>query len=337
MSADQSKHQHVDAETLQAIKTRYQTEYMLRAKSKLGFWNAFRGQDGRLKKLESIAARLMDKDIANGTLTARLKQDLAQEQADKRAAQNQPAAALPSDISYTDMTQELFEDQQRQTRRKPEPENYNVNIPDVARLQQIDDTGFLFFVLESLDPFDLSSPGYVECPELKAIREKKIPAGYEKPPTFATIVTKQFAITPTGDVVRDEKLKNTLILMHSDTQEDLIKTGSTAIAYYNKYGKIPMRAREEFMLEQTKEALRSAGYEFTPRYENFCMNVLNHVAMQTLTFNPPAPQQPQKPQVNVTVTFNLPAGKQDKPATAAKPAKSKGKKAAAAPKPKKAS
>lgn len=292
-----------NAAYLSALKQRYQTEYMLKAKSKLGWWNIFRGSDARLKQVEQIADKMIKKDIASGQLQARYEADLAQDSATPQAP-----APLPTAVDYTDITAALTQPQPT-VRQRPEPQDYNVNIPDVAHLQKASDSDFLLYVLETIDPFDLRSPGYVECAELKAIRQKTIPKGYEKPPTYATIVTKQFDITPSGEVVRDEKLKNLLILMHSDTQEDLIKFASYAIACYNKYAKIPLRLREEFMLEHTKEALRSAGYAYTPRYEIFCMNVMHHISMQMVTFNqarPPAPT-PQQPKVSVTVTFDTPA------------------------------
>ncbi len=306
---------HTDAETLSAIKTRYQAEYMLKAKGKLGWWNVFRGRDARFQQVEQIAAKLMQADLADGSLQARYKSDLEREE----IAANAPA--LPAQIDYTDITNDLIAPPQ-QRHLPPEPEDYNVNIPDVPHLQASSDTDFLFYVLETLTPFDLRSPGYVECAELKALRQNTIPKGFEKPPTYATIVTKQFDIQPTGAVVRDEKLKNLMILMHSDTQEDLIKFGAQAIAYYNKYAKIPQRLREEFMIEHTKEVLRTAGHAFTPRYEIFCMNVMHHVSMQMQTFNAPK-AQPQQPKVTVTVNFDLNAQKpQDgKAPKAEKPAK----------------
>lgn len=319
---------HTDAETLTAIKTRYQAEYLLQAKGKLGWWNVFRNRDARFAQVEQIAAKLMQADLASGKLQERYQTDLAQE----AAARNNPPA-LPAQIDYTDITNDLIAPPQPRY-QQPEPEDYNVNIPDVPHLQQVSDTGFLFYVLETLDTFDLRSPGYVECAELKAIRQNAIPKGFEKPPTYATIVIKQFDITRTGEVVRDEKLKNLMILMHSDTQEDLIKFGAQAVAYYNKYAKIPARLREEFMLEHTKEVLRTAGHAFTPRYEVFCMNVMHHVSMQMLTFNAPRPQ-PQQPKVTVTVNFDLNAQKQPqdtKPPKADKAAKAP---KAAAPKQKK--
>ena len=323
-----------DAQTITAIKQRYQTEYMLKAKSKLGWWNVFRGSDGRLKQLELLADKLMKKDLANGSLQARYTADLAQ---DATAVANTPATPLPASIDYTDITNDISQPQ-APVRQRPEPEDYNVNIPDVPHLQKASDTDFLLYVLETIDPFDLHSPGYVECAELKAIRQNAIPKGFDKPPTFATIVTKQFDVKATGEVVRDEKLKNIMILMHSDTQEDLIKFGGHAIAYYNKYGKIPLRLREEFMIEHTKENLRTSGHAFTPRYEIFCMNVLHHISMQMVTFNQPRPQtqqQPQQPKVSVTVTFGDSAQKPGQPKPADKPA-AKAKKPAAAPKQKKA-
>lgn len=285
MSDNRSRIQAVDAQTRQAIKERYQTEYFLKARAKLGFWNIFLGSDARLKKIEDSAARLLEKDILNGILPTRLAEDCGREEASARAA----SAAIPSAIDYVDMTQELIEEQHQHARR-PEPQNYNVNIPDVVRLQQIDDTGFLFFVLESLDPFNLASPGYAECDELKAIRLRLIPQGYEHPPTYASVVAKRFTISRAGEVTRDDQVKNTMILMHSDTQEGLINKGVQAISHYNRDGKIPLRLREEFMLEQTKEYLRTAGYDFTPRYELFCMNVLHHVSMQMESFTTPMPQ-----------------------------------------------
>ncbi len=316
----------IDAETMNAIKQRYHTEYMLKAKSKLGWWNIFRSSDARLKQVEQIAGKLMQKDLANGSLQARYSADLQQDNTKPTTP-----APLPASIDYTDITNDLIAPP-KPVRQRPEPQDYNVNIPDVPHLQKASDSDFLLYVLETLDPFDLRSPGYVECAELKAIRQKTIPKGFEKPPTYATIITKQFDIKPTGEVVRDETLKNLMILMHSDTQEDLIKYGSLAIACYNKYAKIPLRLREEFMLEHTKESLRSAGYAFTPRYEIFCMNVMHHISMQMVTFNPPRPQaqQPQQPKVSVTVTFDA---KAQKPATTPK---TEGKaKAAPAPKQKK--
>lgn len=309
---------HTDAQTRTAIKTRYQAEYMLKAKGKLGWWNVFRGRDARFAQVEQIAAKLMQADLASGKLQERYKADIERE----KSAANAPA--LPAQIDYTDITNDLIAPPQ--PRHQPqEPEDYNVNIPDVPHLQQTSDTGFLFYVLETLDPFDLRSPGYVECAELKAIRQNAIPKGFEKPPTYATIVTKQFDIARTGEVVRDEKLKNLMILMHSDTQEDLIKFGAQAIACYNKYAKIPQRLREEFMLEHTKEVLRTAGHAFTPRYEIFCMNVMHHVSMQMQTFNAPRPQAAQQqPKVTVTVNFDLGAQKpqqDNKPPKAAAPKK----------------
>lgn len=278
--------QHANVETLNAIKERYQTEYMLKAKTKLAWWNVFRGSDARLKQVENIAASLMQKDIANGTLLARLAEDIAAEE---------NASAISKPTEPTPNPQPVFY-------HHPEPEDYNVNIPNIPQLQNATDASFLLYVLETLDAYDLRSPGYVECPELKALRRNSIPQGYERPSTLATIVAKKFSITPNGEVLRGENSKNVMLLMHSDTQDSLIKTGIYAIRSYNQHGTIPLHLREEFMIEHTKEVLRMAGHAFTPRYEIFCMNVLHHVLahMQTLA---PQPAPSQQPQVKMTFTF----------------------------------
>ena len=62
---------HTDAETLTAIKTRYQAEYLLQAKGKLGWWNVFRNRDARFAQVEQIAAKLMQADLASGKLQER--------------------------------------------------------------------------------------------------------------------------------------------------------------------------------------------------------------------------------------------------------------------------
>lgn len=343
---------------VQEARARYRAEYMLRAQSKLSWVNIFRSTDGKLKKVEQIADKMIAKDIANGKLLERLAQDMAN---DDLATKQEPAAQATSEdaaakkpedttqlpqqpMTFEDLTAQLEQEYLTQTGRR-EPQEYNVNIPDVERLQRTSDTGFLFYVMETLDTFTLGSPAYSECPELRALRTTKYPKGAERPGSFVTIVTKNFDVKSDGTVVRDDKIDNKIILMHSDRQQELIKLGSYAFAYYAKYGQIPLRLREEFMLEQTKDALHTAGYPFTPRYEMFCMNVMHHVSMQMVSFNRPRPQ-PQQPKVTVTAKINFDnsakkdkaaAPKAKKPRKAIPAAKKEGgkKTAATAPKAKK--
>ena len=115
----------IDAETMNAIKQRYHTEYMLKAKSKLGWWNIFRGSDARLKQVEQIADKLMQKDLANGSLQARYTTDLQQD-----STTPSTPAPLPASIDYTDITNDLIAPPQP-VRQRAEPQDRRPHAPNL--------------------------------------------------------------------------------------------------------------------------------------------------------------------------------------------------------------
>ncbi len=180
------------------------------------------------------------------------------------------------------------------------PEHYNVNIPDVAQLMPMSDAGFLLYVSETLAPFDLTTTGYSECAELKALRRGEWPADVEPPQTLVTTANRKFSIAADGRVTRAANTVKTSLLMHSDTQEPLVSCGVLAMRAYDETGTIPADLRARFMFEQTKESLRTAGYAFTPRYEVFCMNVLYHVSEEIRA----AYIATQQPALRVTVSID---------------------------------
>lgn len=314
----------LQAEIEATLKGRYRHEYLQAAKKELGLMDAFKSAEKKLQKITRIAEQNLQRDFENGTLEARAKADIAAEEkqdaAEAKAASPQFA---PGDFDFLDITEDLLADEDPIV---VPPTNYNIDIPDVPKLMVASDETFLMYVMENLVPYDIMTPGYQQCDELRALSQGKIPPGVPRPPILGTFINKQFNLVA-GSIVRDEAAKGKMLLMHSDTQQHLVDAGAAAVGYFNKTGKIPQAVREMFIIEQTKDKLRTSGYPMTRQYEHFCMNVLNHIAGQLMSFRPMlggGPMAPRQP-YTLTVSYNLqtkpaaPKAEEKKPARKKKP------------------
>lgn len=278
---------NLDAE----LKNRYRPEYMQAAKKKLSLMDAFRGADGRLAKIEKIAETRLQEDLENGTLEARARADVGIE--DKPANGKQVFEA--GEFGFLDVTEEL-KAQEVAVHPAEVPKQYSVQIPNVGKLltEATDDT-FLNYVLENLHSYDVATPGFIEAPEVRAGKK----GGHE---LFITVVEKKFSYDG-ENFARNAASADKLLLLHSDTQNGLIKAGADAINSYNATGTIPQELREEFIIEETKESLRTANYPLTEQYENFCAEVLEDVAQQIDRINGFLPEAPVKYNLQAKIDF----------------------------------
>ncbi len=320
------------AEQHAALKNKYRPEYTQRVKSSVNLFDMmFKNEEQRVKKIEDMTNKLLDRDIAKGVLQAREQAELdaraREARIEQKIAEEKPLLA-PGNFDFMEWDPH---NQEEMPWQHAPMHDIQLQIPNVPVLQTISDEEFLKYVMNRMQSYNIGTAAYSGSISGKylLILENKFEAVSQfidqaKPDGSMEQIEVQ-------NIVRNPSSKKVMYLNYSDNETQYIHAAAQAVQSFNVYGKISLRTRENYILEEIEEIIRTSGYPPTQQYAQHCQQVRNHIAMQMKTFGDlreawyqPATQT-APPVVNVKVGYNInlnnkPSGAKDTTTPSPEPA-----------------
>lgn len=271
------------------LKNKYRAEYAQRVKNKITLFDIlFKNKEQRFQKLDRLIERQLERDAAKGVLQAR-------HAADERARVAETARDIPQ-VAPVPHTAKEPDTSDPETHRQPPHIEISLPVPNVPVLQGLPDDDFLKYVFNRLQRHSLRDPS-------NAVNTARAP--------FLLLQEMKFEIIPAADggageddIRRTPDKTVTMLLCYGPAEERYIQAASQVLQSYNAHGRIGLRTRENYILEEMEDIIRTAGHPLTSPYLIYCERLRSHIAMQMQTFDGGARNSWEQPkQTNVSVRY----------------------------------
>lgn len=302
------------------LREKYRDEYRTLAAQKTNLLDRFRSHEDREARIDKLTDKLLTRALRNGELQARAEEELGL--IDEQKIAKLPEEDKPGAFDFLGMDKVTADE----VPNKNYEGEYKISIPNTTALKAASDEQFLGYVLDSLDRYNIKSPGFIAVPEMNTQSGvKRVNEKGEKAQLIGTFIKKKFNVVSSAGgnhIERAPEVTDTLLCMHSDEQVAFINTAAVVVAKFNETGQVDQHLRERFIFEQTRDELRNSSYAKTKKYEEFCHQAIAHVLskMETIgLLTQPQQQQghggayldtrpPMKP-TKVSVSFSFDPGK----------------------------